>query len=79
MLKYRKVIFWYNRNNQSYYIKKYKSWSFVRDYKVGFINQYNHEILYILDTNDLEYPREPLKTRLIKKVIRFLEDRLKGG
>lgn len=76
MLKYERVIFWYNRNNQSYYIKKYKHSFFVHDYKVGFVNQYNHEILYILDTNDLEFSREPLRKRLIKRVIRFLEHRI---
>ncbi len=74
MLKYRKVVFWVNRNNQTYYIKKYRS--MFHNFKVGYINQYNHEILCILNTSELEFSKEPIKTRLIKSIINFLEHRL---
>lgn len=70
-MKYRTIIVWFNRNKKKYYFKKYRV--FIENkYEVGYVNQYNHEIILIIDIRDFYY-KTPLKKRLIKRFIRFLE------
>lgn len=70
MLNYSKIVVWFNRNSKEYYYKKYKVFC---DYKIGYLNGYNHEVILVIDLSDLFY-KMPLKRRLIKRLIRFLEN-----
>lgn len=71
-----KLFIWYNLNNDTYYHKiNYGSY---RKWKVGDINSYNHQLIYIVNDVYSSNVRPPsLKKRLIKRLIRFLENKLK--
>ena len=48
----RTLIVWYNKNKNCYYyrfvsIKK-------REYKIGYVNQYNHEIVLIISSKEVQ-------------------------
>lgn len=68
MLKNRLII-WYNPNKDIYYHKIV--WGWYCNYKVGYINGYGHEVIYILDLPS--YYRPSLAQRALKRLIRFLE------
>ena len=71
-----KILIYHNLNDNTYYYKLVKHRSY--NYYVGYINQYNHKIVLIID-NILEnfyIYRPPLKKRIIKKLINFLEKKL---
>ena len=71
------VIIWLNLNNGQYYHKFYKSLFFTTTkYKKGYINQYNHEIIDIIDIKEI-YQKHKLLKRLLRKFISFLENILK--
>ena len=48
----RTLVIWYNRNKNCYYYK------FVtilkRGYHVGYVNQYNHEIILIISSKEVQ-------------------------
>lgn len=66
-----KLIIWYNPNTKTYYHKFVRG--FYCNYEVGFKNQYNHEIVLVIDKVVKRTIKLPLRNRLIKRLIRFLE------
>lgn len=66
----RLLIVWFNPNKLSYYYS-YVS-GFYQDYYVGFKNQYNHSIIMIFELVH-NSTRQPLKKRLIRRLISYLE------
>lgn len=71
-----KLVIWHNLNNDTYY-HKINSCSY-RKWKVGDINSYNHQVFYVVDNVFTSKIRTvSLKKRLIKRLIRFLENKLK--
>ena len=44
-----RFIIWHNLNNDTYYFKYVKGMYY--DYKIGLINQYNHEVILIIDVS----------------------------
>lgn len=71
----KKLVVWYNPNKKNYYYKFVNGW--YTDYKMGYKNQYNHEVILIIDDCYIMKPKIPLKKRLIKRIIRFLDKQLK--
>lgn len=83
------IVIFYNPNKDVFYAKIVKSAYWNQEYEVGYINQYNHEIVcmfYVTDNGKLvacrsifdyfETTNISLKERLIKKIIKFLERRV---
>lgn len=72
----KRIIVYHNLNDNSYY---YKLINHRQDYHfVNHVNQYNHEIILIIDNileNHYLY-RPPLKKRVIRRIIDFLEKRV---
>lgn len=68
----KKIIIWHNLNKDTYYYRIVKG--FYRNYEVGFINQYNHQIILIIDIYKefTQFYKMPWKKRVIKKAISFL-------
>lgn len=70
-MKYKFIIVWFNRNNKEYYFKKVKG-TYIK-YYVGYVNQYNHEVLLVIDIQDFYSNNKlPLKTKIIDRVIGLL-------
>lgn len=70
-MKYKFIIVWLNRNNNEYYFKKVKG-TYI-EYYVGYVNQYNHEVLLVINIHDLcSINKLPLKTRIIDRLIGLL-------
>lgn len=57
-MRYFRVIIWFNPNNGKFYHKKINGWR--NDYYVGFKNCYGHEVIYIVEANNL-YPDKKFK------------------
>lgn len=68
----KKIIVWHNLNKNTYYYKIVKC-SYI-NYYVGYKNQYDHEIILIIDIYNefTQFYKMPLKKRVIKKLISFL-------
>ena len=63
-------------NKNTYYYKKLKG--YINQYYIGYINQYNHEVVLIIDVSEfLNFGRKSLSQRFIDRLIRFLEKRRK--
>ena len=69
------IIIWLNLNNGQYYHKSYKS-RVPYNYSIGFINQYNHKIIDIIEIKEVIQKHIFLR-RLLRKTISFLENILK--
>ena len=69
-MKYKLITFWLNKNDNSYYYKKVKG-TYMK-YEVGYINQYNHELIFVINVSDLIKNKEPLRNRVINKLICLL-------
>jgi len=70
-MNYKFIIVWLNRNNNEYYFKKVKG-TYIK-YYVGYVNQYNHEVLLVIDIHDFYSKNKlPLKTKLIDRLIGLL-------
>ena len=71
----RTLIIWYNRNKDCYYYK------FVsikrREYKVGYVNQYNHEIILMINSHEVQpviiKKQISIRKSICELLIRFLE------
>ena len=61
---------WFNPHKEEFYYKFVRG--FYKKYKVGSKNQYDHIVCLIIPVK-FKIEREKVKTRLIKKVISFLE------
>lgn len=67
----KKIVVWCDINNSKVYHKCVND--FVDRYFIGYKNQYNHEVIDIVYVyNELIY-KEPLKSKVIKRIIRFLQ------
>lgn len=69
-MKYRYITIWFNRNKNQYYYKKVKGT--YMQYTVGYVNQYDHELLLVIDVTDLPRRKELLRNRLINCFINLL-------
>lgn len=67
----RYLVVWYNYKLDSYYYKIVRGF-YQCKYYPGLINQYNHEVVLVIPFVYKVY-QEPLKKRLIKRLISFLE------
>lgn len=70
-----KIIIWKNHNNNKFYYKVVRGW--YADYEIGYFNKYNHEVVFIIENVYFEKNKIPLKKRLLRKYISFLEKQLK--
>lgn len=71
----KSIIVWYNPNKDVYYYKV-SSGTYAK-YFVGFRNQYNHEIVLIIDSVFYRKPQKlSMKKRVLRKAISFLQNRL---
>lgn len=71
MLKYRYIVIWLNKNKNEYYYKKVKG-TYAK-YEKGFINQYNHEVILVIDIIELCIKRrKKVKTEVINRIIGLL-------
>jgi len=72
---YRYLVVWHNLNNNSFYFKFLKH--NYNNYYVGFVNQYNHEIILIQDVSSYITISRSFKPNykriIIKKLISILE------
>ena len=71
----KKIIVWHNLNKDIFYYKIVKG--YYTDYKIGYKNQYNHEVILIIDDVYFETYKIPLKKRLLRKIISFLEKQIR--
>lgn len=70
-MKYQYIVIWYNKKKQEYYYRKVRGT--YMNYEIGYINQYNHEVILVIDVNDLLYIKKPtFKTKLINRLIDLL-------
>lgn len=69
--KFKKIIVWFNRNSQTYYYKVIHD--IVDKYNVGYTNQYNHEVILVIDIYKDLIDKYSLKNKVINRLIRFLQ------
>lgn len=69
--KFKKIVVWYNRNSQTYYYKVIHD--IVDKYIVGYTNQYNHEVILVIDIYKDLIEKTSLKCMVINRLIRFLQ------
>ncbi len=66
----KKLVIWYNPNKRMYYYR------YVNDifnkYYVGYINQYNHVVILIIDVYIELIRKVPYRNKVIKRFISFL-------
>ena len=65
------VVVWHNLNKDTYYHKIIKG--LYKNYYIGYINQYNHKIIDIIPNVYLKKNKVPLKKKVLKKLISFLQ------
>ena len=68
-----KIVIWLNLKNGQYFHKIFRSFFY---HSVGYINQYNHKIVDIVEYKEL-HDRHKLIKRLLRRFISFLENILK--
>ena len=68
------IVIWYKPLDKTYYYKYVTG--FYQDYYEGLENQYGHIAVFVLKVSLYENFRAPLKHRLIRKLISFLEKRI---
>lgn len=75
----RYIIIWFVPKKNQYYYKNVHGFyqGYFNDYKVGFINQYNHKIVLIIDTYDKKIGLKSFKTKIIDNIISWLERKKK--
>ena len=65
------IVVWHNLSKDTYYHKIIKG--FYKNYYIGYINQYNHEIIDIIPNVYLKNYKVPLRKKVLKKLISFLQ------
>lgn len=65
-----KIVVWHNPKKDSYYYKLIKG-NYV-NYKVGYKNQYGHEVIVVVEDVSFLGRKTSLKTKLINKLICLL-------
>lgn len=75
----RYIIIWFVPKKNQYYYKNVHGFyqRYFNDYKVGFINQYNHKIVLIIDTYDKKIGLKSFKIKIIDNIISWLERKKK--
>lgn len=73
-MKTKYIVFWLNLSTNEYYHKIYKT-HFA--HSIGYINQYNHKVVDIVEYKEIINRHKSLK-RLIRKLISFLENILRN-
>lgn len=68
---FKKIVVWFNPNKKSYYYKIVHD--YFNRYEVGYENQYSHKIILVIDIYKDLVHKTPLKTKVIKRLIRFLQ------
>lgn len=68
-----RIIVWKKPNN-TYYYKIIKG--HYCNYYVGYINQYGHEIVLIIDNLEYRVRKIPIKKRIKKKIINYIDNNL---
>lgn len=66
----RKIVVWYNPNTKDYRYRLYHD--FFNKYYVHKINQYGHEIVLVIDLDQLIY-KPSLLNVVLSRFIRFLQ------
>lgn len=67
-----KLIVWYNPRKQQFYHKIVRG--YYTDYKIGFKNQYNHSIVYIISLEkQYKITKRRLKESIIETIILYLK------
>lgn len=66
------IIIWYNEKKNDYYYKTVHSYNYKKYFK-GFKNQYEHEVVLVIENIYLEKPKINIKKRVITKIISFLQ------
>ena len=64
------LVIWVKPNGEIYH--KYVSGMYA-DYHVGYINSYDHQIIYIIDNLYYRFERPPFKNRLKRKLINYID------
>ena len=64
-----RIVIW-KKPDDTYYFRVIKG-HYV-DYKVGYINQYNHKIVLIIDSLEYRVSKIPKKERFKKKIIDYI-------
>lgn len=68
------LIVWFNPNKNTYYYKIV--WGWYANYYIGYRNQYNHVVVLIIDKIEFRIPKEPLKRRVLTRIINYLQRKL---
>lgn len=72
MFKY--IVVYYNPNRKEYYYKVVK----YANYDPGYENSYGHKVILTINVMDIWYPPKiSIRERLLKRLISFLENKLK--
>lgn len=71
---YKKIVVWYNPNKRNYYYKLV--WGFYTNYHIGYVNQYSHVVVLIIDRVDIKVKKDPLKKRVLTRIINYLQRKL---
>lgn len=72
----KSLIIWFNPKKKIYYYRVI--YNFVSNYYEGYVNQYGHIVILVIHIyKDLIY-KEPLRNKVIKKMISFLHKFLKS-
>lgn len=67
----KKIIVWYNPRKKQYFYKSI--YDHFKRYYVGYVNQYNHEVILVIDIYKDLIEKTPLKVKVINRLIRFLQ------
>ena len=66
-----KLVVWHNLNKNTFYVKAVHG--YYCKYEVGYINQYNHKIVYIYDIHYSSRQKKSLVELSLSPVIAFLK------
>lgn len=66
------IVVWHNLNKDTYYHKIIKG--VYGNHYVGYVNQYNHEIIDIIPNVYFEKSKVSIKRKVLRKVIFFLQN-----
>lgn len=69
------IVVWHNTTENQYYYKIVKGT--YTNYEVGYRNSYNHKVISIIPNVYIDIVKPSFKERLIKRIIRFLEKKIR--
>ena len=72
-LRNRLLVIWYNPKTSIYYYKLVK----FNNYNVGYVNQYGHRLVLVVDIFKDFFYKEKFRNVVIKKLISFLHNLLR--